>query len=672
MAYKYCLRYVLDPYTNTPLKNQKLFDFVKRSKIDDVCFILNGEELNNSHLTAQQIQFWLDKIKPLQKRLAKIGVTTSLNPWTTIMHSDRGFKVNPAIGFQTFVDVDGQQSQDMACPADPVWRKYLAACYAQYATIHPRRLWLEDDFRHYNHSPLKLMCFCPHHMQIYQEKMGKAESRKEFVEKMLQPGTPTLERRVYLDQARKEMIEVEHLVEQAVHKVSPETDLAQMTSFPDWHAVEGRDWAHLFDAQRGPGHPRIARPHLPAYNEVSPIEYGRNFEGYSRITAAYLGSKAILLPEQENAMWTPMVKSRKFIAFQIETTALLGAQGIMLNLFDMMGNGVCPEWRYDKLLAKIKPLMNVLLKHRLKMNQLAGIKVLVDQDSVYTIHTRTGKKTEELLPVAKEWAQLLTSCGFATTILPVNNHSHLRQQTLAIAGQLLRNFGNKQIIALLKNNIVLLDGESIQVLLDRGLGNLLHIEKAEWHADKTAYQSFEQAKGVTVDQVKNPRITMLQHTGDYLKLSYKPDSNVCVWSWAMNSIDQTLGPMMTIVDDHLLLMPMSHDPKYGWESQYSTYKQGLLQQMLSSIEHCDYLVDMPNVKLNLTNKRKTMWLANFSLDKYKEIRWHFAVKPAKKAILIRRKGSHVIQEKIKLKIKGSVAVLPFKLKSLETVQLLLK
>ncbi|WP_369947493.1 hypothetical protein [Lactobacillus taiwanensis] len=34
----------------------------------------------------------------------------------------------------------------MACPADPTWRKYLADRYAQYASIHPRRLWREDDF----------------------------------------------------------------------------------------------------------------------------------------------------------------------------------------------------------------------------------------------------------------------------------------------------------------------------------------------------------------------------------------------------------------------------------------------------------------------------------------------------------------------------------------------
>ena len=89
MSYIYTLRYVFDPRTNTPEKDRKLLDFVQKAKIDDVAFIINGEELNHSHLTKEETQVWLDAIIPLQKQLAKLDVTTSLNPWTTIMHSDR-------------------------------------------------------------------------------------------------------------------------------------------------------------------------------------------------------------------------------------------------------------------------------------------------------------------------------------------------------------------------------------------------------------------------------------------------------------------------------------------------------------------------------------------------------------------------------------------------------
>ena len=671
MTFIYTLRYMLDPRANTPAKNEKLIEFVKRGKIDDVAFFINGEELNHSHLTKAETQVWLDAIKPLQKELSKIGVTTSLNPWTTIMHSDRGYQVNPEIGFNTFVDIDGNKAKDMACPADPTWRKYLANTYAQYASIHPRRLWLEDDFRHYNHSPLKLMCFCDYHMQLYNEKLGKKETRAEFVKKMLQPGEPTKERQVYLDQARQEMIETEHIIEQAVHKVSPETDLAQMTSYPDWHALEGRDWDNLFKAQAGEGHPKVARPHLPAYNEVAPLQYGRYFEEYTRITAAFLGENAELYPELESYMYSPLVKSNAFTAFQIITSALIGSQGILLNLFDMMGNGINDSWHYAEMLAQIKPFVNQLLENRLPIDHLRGIKVLVDQDSSYYLQTKTGKNIEELLPHEKNWASLLGAFGFATTILPINKKTLLKNEVVAISGQLLRNLTNAQVTELVKNNFVLLDGESVQVLLDRKLGNLLHIEKAVWHPFRSNFQVFEQADGQTVDGVKSPRITMLQQTGNYLKIEYQAQSSVKVWSFAYNAVDEKLGNVMAVIDQHIVVLPMDQDPRYGWESQFTTYKQGLLQQILDSIKPVDYLVDMPNVKLLVENDGQKIWLANFTLDGYQELKWHLG-EPLKsnEATIIRKVNNTVKKTQVQIRVENDIAFIDEALAPLETIQLL--
>ena len=662
---------MLDPRANTPTKDEKLIEFVKKGKIDDVAFFINGEELNHSHLTKAETQLWLDAIKPLQKKLSEIGVTTSLNPWTTIMHSDRGYQVNPEIGFNTFVDLDGNKAQDMACPADPTWRKYLANTYAQYASIHPRRLWLEDDFRHYNHSPLKLMCFCDYHMQLYNEQLGKKETRAEFVKKMLQPGEPTKERQVYLDQARQEMIETEHIIEQAVHKVSPETDLAQMTSYPDWHALEGRDWDNLFKAQAGEGHPKVARPHLPAYNEVAPLQYGRYFEEYTRITAAFLGEDAELYPELESYMYSPLVKSTAFTAFQIITSALIGSQGILLNLFDMMGNGINDSWHYAEMLAQIKPFVNQLLENRLPIDHLRGIKVLVDQDSSYYLQTKTGKNIEELLPHEKNWASLLGAFGFATTILPINKKTLLKNEVVAISGQLLRNLTNAQVTELIKNNLVLLDGECVQVLLDRKLGNLLHIEKAVWHPFRSNYQVFEQADGQTVDGVKSPRITMLQQTGNYLKIEYQAQSSVKVWSFAYNAVDEKLGNVMAVIDQHIVVLPMDQDLRYGWESQFTTYKQGLLQQILDSIKPVDYLVDMPNVKLLVENDGQKIWLANFTLDGYQQLKWHLGEPLASdEATIIRKVNNSVRKTKVHINVENGIAIINEALAPLETIQLL--
>jgi hypothetical protein len=675
MSFEYSLRYTLDPRTNTPQKDDLLLKFCEEGRVDNVAFFINPEELNHSHLTAAQTQVWLDAIRPLSERLAKVGISTSLNPWTTIMHSDRGQVVNPEIGFSTLVDVNGHQAHSMACPGDQVWRDYLSARYAQYATLHPKELWLEDDFRHYNHSPLKLACFCPRHMRLYAEKLGRDVTRAEFVKEMLQPGEPTPARKAYLDVAREEMKVTVHQIEQAVHAVSPETNLAQMTSFPDWHAMEGRDWDGLFDNLRGAGHPRVARPHLPAYNEVAPLKYGRIFEDYTRTTAAYLGDDAQLWPELESYMYSPFVKSRKFTQMQIETAALVGAKGILLNLFDMIGNGIDESYGYAKMLADSKDFLNRISEQRLQMQKLRGIRVLVSQDSAYTLHTAKGAVPEELLPKETSWAALLSQFGMATTITPWHQDSVYQGEQLAVSGQFLRNLSNEQVEQLLTDNTVLLDGDSVAVIVERNLGRLLHIENAQWRPVRTGYQTYEAADGHTAEGVVAPRITMLQHVGDYYQIKYNAGSDVDVWSHAYNEVHEQLGNVMSIIDGHIIVLPLGSDPKYGWEAEYVGFRQALLQQALDTVGASDYLCGMPNVKLNVLadDARTTLWLANFTLDDYEQIVWHPSKSVAAgSARLIIRRGANSIEQTVALQHDGADIRIAHPLRALETVQLIIE
>ncbi len=656
MTFYYALRYALDPRTNTAEKDDKLLAFCQAARIDNVTFFINSEELNAGHLTVADTQVWLDAIKPVQDRLAAIGVTTSLNPWSTIMHSDRGQRVLPELGFGTMVDVDGRQADMMACPGDPQWVAYLADRYAQYAQLHPRELWLEDDFRHYNHTPLRLACFCDRHMAAYAEVLGKMETRVEFVRALVAKGTPTPERQAYLTVARAEMKHVAAAVETAVHAVSPETKIALMTSFPDWHAVEGRDWPGLLDALAGQDHERTARPHLPAYNEVAPQRYGRDFEQYTRTTAAYLGDAATLLPELENYMYSPFAKSKMFTQFQIETAALVGAKGILMNLFDMMGNGIVDDYGYAAMLAESKPFLNAITQERLKMSETMGIQVLVDQDSAATVQTEyapggvrsgvtpgaaifdeTRVEPADLLPQETHWASMLSMFGFSTTLTPWQRGLQYHSQTLAVSGQFLRNLTDAEIKALVQDNRVLLDGDSVQVLLDRQLGALLHIARATWLPVRSGHQTYAAAMAHVAAGVQAPRTTLLQHVGDLLHITYTPESDVVVWSSAFNQLDEEVGPVVTAIDGHIFVMPTNTDPKYGWEAHYNNFEQALFQEMLAANGGANYLKDMQNVKLVATKQK--LWVANFGLDGYDTIRWYPETPVALKTVLVRTRTS---------------------------------
>lgn len=627
--FKYSLRFTLDPENWDDIKESKLLDFCQKGRIDDVAFFINPEELNQSHLTTEQTQVWLDTIQTVGLKLKQLGITTSLNPWTTLMHSDRGRKINPKLGFDTMVDYRGKKAESIACPGDPKWQSYITDCYRQFASIQPSFLWLEDDFRHYNHTPLKLGCFCDRHMQIYNQKLHENLSRTDFIEKVLQPGKPTKARLVYLETAQQEMITVARKIADAVTAVSPHTKMGLMSSFPNWHALEGRDWNSLFDALSG-NHPRVNRPHLPAYNEVSPLKYSRDFEAFTRTTAAFVsnGPQTEFYPELENYMYSPFAKSNLFTQFQLESTALIGASGIFLNLFDMMGNGIDETYHYARLLADSKTWLNHISSSDTKLNRenLSGVMVLVDQDSAQTMHTNLGKDPEELLPTETNWLSLLGSLGIASFPKKDDHKTQYHQQTIAVSGQFLRNLNNAQIRQLITDNTVFLDGESVQVLLDRNLNKeLLGVSNGDWHKARTGYQSFEQADGQTIDGIENPRMTMLQHMGDYLQLTYAKGANVETISNAYNEYHKCLGPMMTVINEHIFVLPINTDSKYGWESQYYSIKEGLFKQYLKKHTPVSFAVEMPGVKLVTEQKIGfKAYFSNFTIDEQPKIKFHLA------------------------------------------------
>jgi len=335
----------------------------------------------------------------------------------------------------------------------------------------------------------------------------------------------------------------------------------------------------------------------------------------------------------------------------------------------MSGNGIDDEYHYSKMLAASKPFLNEITSRSLKMSKTRGIKILIDQNSSYTLQTTQGKDIDELLPNETKWAALLSTFGFSTTITPYENDMFLEKQILAISGQLLRNLTVKQISQILNDNVVLLDGESVQVLLDKKLGDLLHIVSAKWYKVRSGYQTFESADGLMIEGVTDPRISMLQHTGDYLQLEYSEGDEV--WTSAYNEFDQRLGNVMTLIDKHILIMPMNQDHKYGWEAQYIGFKQGLYQRMLDSIVGVDYLIGMPNTKLVVTEQDGLiLWVANFTLDDYNQITWHPAKKiGSDKATVVMRYENQCVKKEVTLKQIDDKIVIPISLPHMSLVQI---
>ncbi|MBM3493464.1 MAG: hypothetical protein FJX72_03955 [Armatimonadetes bacterium] len=528
-GFQYVLRCTIEPGRHEEERLDRLIAFCTDATIDDVMLFILGEELNTGHPTIVEIEPWMQFIARAKARLAEIGVTTSINPWATLLHADRGRMLKPGQAFERMVDPTGRQADAVACPLCPAWLDYMAETYRRYAEIQPSALWVEDDFRLHNHAPLTWGgCFCERHMAEFRRIAGAKAvgpllaadfEREEFVRAVLRPGAPHPARSVWLQTARDAMVAAAKRIGDAVHSVSPATRVGLMSSDPSVHCAEGRSWEGVLRALAGPTAP-LLRPNLPAYSDTPPQQYLWGLSTGPRQCAALVPHDTDLFPEVENSPYPRFSKSNRFLAYQVETSMLFGSTGITMNLFDMMGNGVLMSEGYQKGLATIRPFVDRLHALGLRTARATGVQVMVCPTSSWTMRTRRGHSMTELYPSETFWAGLLTAYGIANAFC---TDGAPNQPAIAISGQSLHNLDADAVAALFARPVVLLDGDAAHTLCDMGLGHLAGIENIEWIEQNDGRCAYEQvADGQRYLGISEARASCQNLAGDVAAISYGP------------------------------------------------------------------------------------------------------------------------------------------------------
>jgi len=638
--YRYTLRLAVDKNVYDADKKKRLIDFVKKAHVSDVAFFINQEELSDAHITLEKAKELIANVDEVSQPLKELGITVSLNPWTTMNHSDRGIHIKPELDIKPMVNYQGVKSISMACPGYKGWADYISDIYAIWASIQPNELWLEDDFRHYKNAPFKLGCFCEDHMKQYNEILGTDLSREDFVAKMFTGGENKY-RNAYLQVARAEILHVAHMIEQKVHAVSPETRLGLMSSWPEVHALEGRDWQKLLDELSGENTPAVSRPHLPAYNEVIHQQYARDFEKYTVATRTEIGDKHKIYPEMESFLYSPYAKSNKFTQFQLETTSLVHADGVLLNMFSMMGDGINTTYRYASLLNNDKAYLDFLYENGIAIEQRSGVIVPMNQDVAKTKIDNEGT-LEGLMASQTQWLELLSTLGIATK--PLNYiGQEIKNKCVAITGNFLNTLSDEQIQQMFTRNFILLDGDAVVVLDQRHLLKLINATGIEILKNRSGHQSFEQFDGETISGINNPRLTMLTHTGDYVKIAYQ--GSVRVHSSAYDRFENVLGPV-TVSGDKFYCLPMMDSQKYGWQAQYTDIREGDLKHFFEEELSVPHLVNMYNCKMVIDEAQSEMIISNWSIDDVEGINFFLKDRDVRKVSITYRDVNNKMQNEV--------------------------
>jgi hypothetical protein len=581
-TYRYILRYTIAPEFHEGERLENLLTFCKAAGFEEVMFFISGEELNTGHITIDEATPYIEVIKRAKKRLADEGIITSLNPWATLLHADRGRKLKSGQNFSTMVDPYGGHTKTTACPLCPNFQKYITDLFAYYvAEISPDTIWIEDDFRLHNHSPLEWGgCFCEAHLAAFAKYSGAHVSRAELFSRILALGIPHVYRKAWFELNRQTMVDLAGIISNAVHNANPSTKIGLMSSDPAVHCAEYRDWHGILGRFAPAGSP-INRPHLPAYTEDAPGRYLWHFSRITPYTQVLEPSDTILYPEMDCFSHSRFSHSHSFAKLEMLLSLSVGAKGITVNT-NMAGNGVYLKENYQHLFATIKPFLSRVVSMKLSPRFQQGVHVLVNEKSSEFIHTTAGKSMVELYPQETFWASLLNCFGIACVF---DTDPEQNNNTLAISGQYFRGLSSQAINKLFAHNRILMDAEAAYTLYEMGFAHLAGIKTVIWLKQETGRHTFEQiCDSNNYYDISDARISAQMCSGDALKIEYSEP--IEVRSILKDMCSNTVCNGMAIFNKRVIILPYSHFPEMPF-TQMTPVRQAFIKKCLLDIEPTD-------------------------------------------------------------------------------------
>ena len=529
--FQHCLRMQITPDEYADERIENVVSCCKEYGYTNVMLLTTGEEFFLGHLTVEEVKPWVEVAKKAARILRENGITVSLHHWIGVGHLDRGVSLKENQHFTTMVDFNGRRATSVVCPTDEKWQAHFASLIGYMVKeIRPEFYWVEDDFRLHNHFPLEWGgCFCEKHVKRFNARLGTNYTREEFCKKAFQKGEPTKERKAWLDESRNTMLEFATLIHKVVKDANPSTGVALMSSFPEEHCLEARDWTGIFNALNEDEH--LNRIHLPGYFERSGKEYMYDFNAVSMAIRAFSPEDTKILPEMENGSTTEFRKSARFLAFQLEAATPLCLSGMTYNIYDLVGNGVVKEYRFEDEKVRLTPYLQAVMESGAEYKTLRGVVVPIDEKIVYK------KKIERNFYDLK--TNLFNTAAYASALGLSYRYSKEKNfvgETVFLFGDAVYIFTDEQLRALFENNSVVVDGGAVLLLKERNLLSLIGATDARLYPAETGYQIYEQIEGERkIYGIGGFRASCRNAAGDFVKIDYQTEEGLQTLSHVYNA-----------------------------------------------------------------------------------------------------------------------------------------
>ena len=197
-----------------------------------------------------------------------IGIEPGLQIGSTIGHSDLIASDFSGLAWGTMVGADGVRAKYSSCPRQPEFLNYLREMAAAYAACKPSSVWIDDDLRLSNHSPVSYGCFCDTCLGAFNRERQGAWTRESLVAAMARGKDAAALRKQWIAFGQESLAGVARAVAKGVHAVSPETRMG----FQHCGTIfNGPDWSPVFKAlKEESGWPVGSRPGAGFYTDYAP------------------------------------------------------------------------------------------------------------------------------------------------------------------------------------------------------------------------------------------------------------------------------------------------------------------------------------------------------------------------------------------------------------------
>ncbi len=488
--FTYVLRYYLPcepqyPRQISERRAEELIGFCIKNKIDAVMLYV---DLNPYWYympdTKEHNAYLISLIKPLAKRLRENGISYQLNYQNLFGSWDGNCDHRDMYGWECYTDEFGEESKGVGCMIGEKFRAYAGEKLKAWAETEPDAIWIDDDIRYHNHRTevhalwegrassegRDFGCFCDGHIALFNKRCGTKHTRADIVDSLTKRSQDKSLGKKYREFLNDTLTDTSKWIEETVHSVSPDTRVAIMTSMPDVHALEGRDWGDFLSALSGE-HTPLLRPTFGPYKEGDPRDFINSYISIRQLDEnikAQYKKDTDFCPEIENTRFTLYSKSAAATGYQIDLSAFLGLSGVTLSIYDLEGVILEEQPELAELLRRKKPYCDRLTKMDVKSYISRGLAFVTSPSRALS----EGSRIAENVP-KRSFLNNIARLGIPYTF--VTPEGLASADILMLDRDCVKILTDDEIrLALTK--AVMLDGGAASELTMRGFGEYLGVQ----------------------------------------------------------------------------------------------------------------------------------------------------------------------------------------------------